>query len=413
MPPRPHAASPTPLQNPAPAPVKPPAPAPPPAMPSPAMPSPAMPSPAPSPAMPSPSSFGAQRVDRGATLAVHMDAPPGAPASPGQAAASALPQGAHVGRRTVALMIDEALQRARREQPSGNRGLKALVLVFALLAAAGTGTAAWLLLDEDRAPRRSSPVAGPSGDASNIGARIAAANEANVYILAIERGNALRGFCTGFAVTPTLIATNAHCVHNATDEIARGGRLVALRNKSPGARLAARPAYADARFRDRRFSSGGNGYDVGLVRVDSRMPGQVRLATDAELSALHEGDAIFVYGFPGMTMNVASPVATITLGLLNRVTDFFDGVATPATAQKLQHSAQTSGGSSGSAIFTPNGSVIGLNAGSLADDERQVVVDPNNGQRREVEVNRGSNFKYGMRADLIRQGIASLGERVP
>jgi hypothetical protein len=52
---------------------------------------------------------------------------------------------------------------------------------------------------------------------------------------------------------------------------------------------------------------------------------------------------------------------------------------------------------------------VGINAGSLADDERQIVIDPNNGQRREVEVNRGSNFKYGMRADLIRQGLAAVG----
>jgi len=42
-----------------------------------------------------------------------------------------------------------------------------------------------------------------------------------------------------------------------------------------------------------------------------------------------------------------------------------------------------------------------------------VVIDPSNGQRREVDVNRGSNFKYGMRADLIRQAMASVGARQP
>jgi hypothetical protein len=36
------------------------------------------------------------------------------------------------------------------------------------------------------------------------------------------------------------------------------------------------------------------------------------------------------------------------------------------------------------------------------------VVDPSNGQRREVAVNRSSNFKYGMRADLIRQALAAV-----
>lgn len=55
---------------------------------------------------------------------------------------------------------------------------------------------------------------------------------------------------------------------------------------------------------------------------------------------------------------------------------------------------------------------MGLNAGSLADEET-TVTDPSNGQRRQVEVNRGSNFKYGMRADLVRQAALSLGQRLP
>lgn len=343
--------------------------------------------------------------ERGATVAMSQIELPGA-----SGLQHGPTPGGSVGRRTVSLMIEESLARAKLSHASGTRRLKALVAVLTLIAASAIGAAVWFYLDGDD---NEAPVLAGGTDASNTGARIATANEGNVYILAIDRANTLRGFCTGVAVTTSLIATNAHCVHNANDELTRGGQLVVLRNKSSGTRITARPVYADARFRDGRFSSGGSGYDIGLVRVATALQGYVRLASDAQLGALHEGDAIFVYGFPGMTMNVASPVATITLGLLNRVTDFFDRVGTPATAQKLQHSAQTSGGSSGSAIFTPDGVLIGLNAGSLADDERQVVVDPNNGQRREVEVNRGSNFKYGMRADLIRQGLAALGERAP
>lgn len=332
----------------------------------------------------------------------------------GQAMVAAMPEGARVGRRTVALMIDQAIvaSNARRS----DRGLKVAIALLSGLVLVAIAMGAFLVLDRTRSHESEVAVRVPSGgDPSSAGSRLAAANENTIYLLAYRRSGSTRtqGFCTGFAVTRDLIATNAHCVQVATDEIARGSTIVALRNKAPGEALPARPVYMDARFRDSRYSRGGTGYDVGLVRVTGTLPTHARLATDAELFALHEGDAVFVYGFPGMTMNEASPVATITLGLINRVTDFQDGVAAPAVAQKLQHSAQTSGGSSGSPIFLPSGSVVGINAGSLADDERQIVIDPNNGQRREVEVNRGSNFKYGMRADLIRQGLAAVGVASP
>jgi V8-like Glu-specific endopeptidase len=351
----------------------------------------------------------------GATVVMAQPPPPPMRPQPpehsvGQAMASAMPAGAQVGRNTVALMIDQAIvaSNARRS----DTGLKVAIVLLSGLMVVLIALGAFLVLERSRSHESEVAVRVPTGgDPSSAGSRLAAANENTIYMLAYQRSGSARtqGFCTGFAVTRDLIATNAHCVQVANDEIARGSQIVALRNKAPGAVLAARPVYMDARFRDSRYSRGGTGYDVGLVRVTGTLPTVARLATEAELFALHEGDAVFVYGFPGMTMNEASPVATITLGLINRVTDFQDGVAAPAAAQKLQHSAQTSGGSSGSPIFLPSGSVVGINAGSLADDERQIVIDPNNGQRREVEVNRGSNFKYGMRADLIRQGLAAVG----
>ncbi len=329
--------------------------------------------------------------------------------SVGREIAAALPNDAKVGKRTVALMIDQALA-AHTERARPNRGLKVMVGFLATIMLAGLGLGAWYVATDDRSTNRNAN----GNDPSMVGSRIATANEGNIYLLAMRGADGrVRGFCTGFAVTDSLIATNAHCVRVVTTEAQRGGQLVVLRNKGNGEMLQAQPVYLDARFQNGQMSRGGAGYDVGLVQSSTRLPGWVRLAPDSELYALREGDAVFVYGFPGMTMNERSPVATISLGLLNRVTDFFDGVAQPPTAQKLQHSAQTAGGSSGSPIFLPSGSVIGVNAGSLSDDERQVVIDPSNGQRREVEVNRGSNFKYGMRADLVRQAMAAVGARQP
>jgi hypothetical protein len=336
-------------------------------------------------------------------------APPPA-ASVGHAIASSLPAHAQVGKRTVALMIDQALAAQARRNGSG-LGLKIAVLTLTIVVVLGLVLGGWYVWERENDRDRGDSA---QADPSTVGTRIAAANEGNIYLMALRSSDGrTRGFCTAFAVNESVLATNAHCVRVATTEIARGAQLLCLRNKGGGEAIVAQPAYLDARFQNTTASRGGSGYDVGLVTVATRLPSWVTLAPDASLFALREGDAVFVYGFPGMTMNERSPVGTITLGLLNRVTDFFDNVATPPTAWKLQHSAQTAGGSSGSPIFHPSGVVIGVNAGSLSDDERQVVIDPTNGQRREVEVNRGSNFKYGMRADLIRQAMASIQTRIP
>lgn len=339
-------------------------------------------------------------------------APGGVPgASVGQHMVSSLPANAQVGKRTVAMMIDQALA-AQRSKSGSSTALTAMVSLLTVLVLGGLATGAWYVLSHERDERPQGR--GPATDPSSVGARIAASNEGNIYLLAMRYPDGrVRGFCTAFSVNENTLATNAHCVQMSTREQARGAQLVALRNKGNGEMLSARAVYLDARFEDTRLSRGGGGYDVGLVQTEVRLPGWVRLASDTELYAIREGDAVFVYGFPGMTMNERSPVATITLGLLNRVTDFFDNVATPPAAQKLQHSAQTAGGSSGSPIFLPSGVVIGVNAGSLSDEERQVVIDPTNGQRREVEVNRGSNFKYGIRVDLIRQAMVSVNARIP
>ncbi len=352
---------------------------------------------------------------RGGTLAV----PPAEIVAAQASAVTAAPTppleklpAAAVGRKTLALMIEQAVSAHAKR----NRGLTVAVGTLSVLVLASLGVGGWLLWDREQGPRgerSNEPLGG--GDPSSAGSRLAAANEANIYLLAVVGAGATRarGFCTAFAISRDLLATNAHCVNAARAEVQRGNQVVALRNKSNGSQLAVTAVYLDARYRDPRHSRGGTGYDIGLFRAGVALPSWVRLARREELEALHEGDGIFVYGFPGLTMNESSPVATITLGLVNRLTDFFDAAAPAAECQKFLHSAQTSGGSSGSPIFLASGPVVGLNAGSLADDERQVVTDPTNGQRREVEVNRGSNFKYGMRADLLRSAAAAVGETLP
>jgi S1-C subfamily serine protease len=328
------------------------------------------------------------------------------PGSVGAAVAAQLPAGAQVGKRTVAMMIDQALAQSGAKRGSST-GVKLALMFTILLVLGGLGVGGYVLWDQTQREEERLAQLG-------AGERITQEFEGAIYMLAaITPSGRPRGFCTGFAVTPDLIATNAHCVDAAQEQLGRGAQLVALRNNGRGAQVPVQPVFRDQRFRNSAMGLEGSGFDVGLVRAAAPLPVQVRLATVQDAMALRPGAQIYVYGFPGLTMNEQSPVATITQGVVNRSTDFFDRAADPPLAQKVQHSAQTTSGSSGSPIFLANGTVIGVNAGSLADEERQRMVDPRTGQLVNVEVNRSSNFKYGMRADLIREAIQAVGQVVP
>ncbi len=347
----------------------------------------------------------------GSPLGPPAGPPPGPQpqASFGANVAQQLPAGSKVGARTVGLMIDQALKQAGMEKGRSNRGVKTAVVGLGILVVAGLGVGAFLLFaqkeDNDRRMQENS---------GNAGERIAQDNDAAIYLLAAARPmQRVRGFCTGFAVTQTLIATNAHCVELAQTVVSQGGQIVALRNNGRGAQVPVSPVYRDPRFHNPTAGPQGSGFDVGVMQSQIPLPATVRLATNEDVYALRPGAQIFVFGFPGMTMNETSPVATITSGILNRSTDFFERAADPPLAQRVQHSAQTTSGSSGSPIFLSNGLVIGVNAGSLADDERQNIVDPTTGRTASVEVNRSSNFKYGMRTDLIREAIQAVGQTAP
>jgi hypothetical protein len=173
-------------------------------------------------------------------------APPAqGPLSVGEAMTSQLPPGAQVGKRTMAFMIDQALARAtvRRTSPA----LKLAFGALTLLVVGGLSVLGFYVWDEreQRDEDRRRPPS-TSGDPSTAGARLAAANEGSIYLLAFARPNDRdRGFCTGFAVTASHIATNAHCVRIAQDEERRGARLFALRRSHERAASVAPHALAD------------------------------------------------------------------------------------------------------------------------------------------------------------------------
>ena len=107
--------------------------------------------------------------------------------------------------------------------------------------------------------------------------------------------------------------------------------------------------------------------DVGWLKVDGTLPAKVTLATASEYEALATGDPMFTYGFPGRLADVSAPEATFVEGVVGRITTL-DGRAGDVKEPRLiQHSAFTSGGTSGSPIFNAAGHVVAVNTGGYVD----------------------------------------------
>src|SRR5207247_1723580 len=170
-----------------------------------------------------------------------------------------------------------------------------------------------------------------------------------IYLVAVRSPTAQEeGFCSAFAVSEVKLVTNAHCVAAAEELRKRGGQIVVVQNGHAATRFV-----VERMKRVRGFAPGGAviSPDVGWLQVDGVLPARATLASAGEYAALATGDAMFTYGFPGRLADVAAPEATFVEGVIGRVT-MLDGRAGDVAARQLiQHSAFTSGGTSGSPIF--------------------------------------------------------------
>lgn len=334
---------------------------------------------------------------------------PGAtPAPPATAA------GGKVGQRTVALMIEQALARARRE-PERLRRLVLVLLALFVVSVGGLG-AAWRLrppadvalrremvrvMEQQRAASEAERAALQkkldelSGRlqhaAGRAGADIARANRAAVWLVAVHSPNGQeQGFCSAFAVADDRLITNAHCVAAAEDLRRRGGQILVIQNGAAGVRFS-----VGRMRRIAGFVPGGAGItpDVGWLQIDGRLPAKVTLAPASEYEALATGDPMFTYGFPGRLADVSAPEATFVEGVIGRVTTL-DGRAGDAhTRQLIQHSAFTSGGTSGSPIFDAAGHVVAVNTGGYVDKARALA-----------------GYNFGMRIDLAEKLLSEADE---
>jgi hypothetical protein len=294
----------------------------------------------------------------------------------------------------IAARVEAATRRAARINM-----LLTLAVVGTLIAA---GVASFTVYKSQQAARvlanetglDRAPAARPSGTLPTqvfTGREIFERNRGALYLMGYTKGRAIGGCCTAFAIGPNLLATNAHCVIAC----AKTGTPIVTQNDSGGkTRLQILAAVAHPAYK--RDSQSSDSPDVGLLRVDGRLPTTVTFANDAELRSIGPGDDAFVLGFPGRVMDPLNPSATFLQGRIGRTMGFDEEPTTADKAVLIQHDAVTRGGNSGSPIFNQYGHVIAIHAAHI-DDEDDVQLDG-----RKTKVVNSSPFRLGMRIDLIR-----------
>jgi S1-C subfamily serine protease len=335
--------------------------------------------------------------------------PNGKPMVPGTVGA-----GGKVGQRTVALMIEQALARARRE-PERLRVLVIAMAALVVFSIGGVVVAYRMRPPADVALRREmvkvmeQQRAASDAERAELqkkldelggklqhaggkggGAEIAKANRAAIWLVAVHTPQQEEGFCSAFAVADDKLVTNAHCVAAAEDLRKRGGQIVVVQNGDARTRLT-----VERMRRIRGFVPGGAviSPDVGWLKVDGKLPAKVQLAAASEYDALATGDPMFTYGFPGRLADVSAPEATFVEGVVGRITTI-DGHAGDVKEMRLiQHSAFTSGGTSGSPIFNSAGHVVAVNTGGYVDKARALA-----------------GYNFGMRIDLAQELLSEADE---
>lgn len=241
------------------------------------------------------------------------------------------------------------------------------------------------------------------------GKQIVTRNMKAVFLVAYtDPARGSRGFCSAFAVRRRVLGTNAHCIIALEKYRSKGYTAFVVMNRNPKrrysiARLAHHPRY----HKPRRTIS----QDVGLIEVDADLPVQVKIADSAQLKELESGGLMYMYGFPGRLANVSSPAATLVQGVIGRVTKLDGRFGTVAENKLIQHSAFTSGGTSGSPIFNERGNVIAVNTGGYVEPGSLQIMDPSTGKAGRVMVAKQlAGYNFGIRVDVLLQLMDDLGK---
>jgi hypothetical protein len=368
-----------------------------------------------------------------AVAAPPFAAPP--PAAPPRAFAHAAPPPAHapvpappagkrVGQKTMAVMISSAVDAVRgrgphhstqelnahvdRQVAAATAGQKRTTILLAILLLGALGGLGGLILwssrsSEDIDKLRSDLAQLPPEDPrrKDIEGRLGSLHPSNASfgrnlydlrkkgIFMLAAGG--EGFCTAFAVRPSVLATNAHCVFAARRHV---GGVVALENEG---RAQVSYSVSDMKVHPGYRDSDANALtpDVGIVTISGRSAVVLELAARDELVATGAGDDVYMIGFPGRLMDASNPAATFLAAHIGRITTAAGRPGAFAENWLIQHDAPTTAGTSGSPIFNGRGKVVGINAGGYLEGDDETIAG------KKTEVVKASPYKFGMRVDLL------------
>ncbi|MFH2007441.1 MAG: trypsin-like peptidase domain-containing protein [bacterium] len=383
---------------------------------------------------------------------------PAAPAAP-------LPGGAgeaKVGARTVAMIVETAIEKERMQKPRSteffrtivdkevrakNKGLFVVTIVLAvLLTGAVVGGVVFILRqrsdiadqerkasDRNQAHHRALAKAKEDTQAQmkklraeadkrqreyeaaiarlkvenekikemakDKGPQISQQNRTALYLLAYgELGSPRYATCTAFAVGRRVLGTNAHCVVALRDGSRRGSYFYAVQNENPSFKAKVEAVYQHGSYYHSGFQLTP---DVGLVQVDRDLPKLVTFATADELKEVKRGSLMFSFGFPGRLADPRKPIATLVHGRIGRMTRYDASMGTFEQSQLLQHSALSMGGASGSPLFNEQGKVIGVHAGSYTQRSSETIFDPATRLPKRIMMAHRLGYKFGIRSDAL------------
>jgi hypothetical protein len=179
---------------------------------------------------------------------------------------------------------------------------------------------------------------------------LASAARRSVYLIVIQEGERRTPVGTAFAVEGGHLVTNAH-VAAPLAGLAGGGPRVPY------------AVSADAREQPRRirgvslhprWQAGSIADDVALLDVEGDAPVPLPLAGREALAALAAGDTVAIFGFPAAFTEPDRPHGSLTVNVLREVRG----------SRYLVVGIAVAPGASGSPVFTPDGRIVGMIAGS-------------------------------------------------
>ncbi len=197
------------------------------------------------------------------------------------------------------------------------------------------------------------------------------------------------GIATAFAVSESLLATNAHVVDAVVEALGEDGRAFVVQHQT-GLRHEIVSAWRHPGYQSDEMP----GPDVGLFRVEESLADVLPLASSETVRSVSVADEVRMYGFPGdLAIDIDKadelwgldrPRATAGFGRITAIRPLYasdDG--TPENSLLIQHDIRSVGGNSGSPVLNKQGSVVGITWGGRDADG-------------------GSGLGLAVRADVLR-----------